>query len=80
MAPPWNLPAATDTAQPVAGSCSSRSKWLYRKAFLILSEKLGDRLHTKTDSEIKLAVHQRLDALPLAILESEIQVSMDVAR
>lgn len=45
-----------------------------------VSEKLGNQLHTEIVLMIKKAVCQQLDVLLLALLESEIHVSLDVVR
>lgn len=75
-----NLPAPSDTVQSVLGNHPSRSSWVYQKVVPRASEELGTELRAEIDTKIERKVRQQLDALSAAVLESEIQASLDIAR
>lgn len=80
ISPLRNLSAAKDTVQYVPGSYSDRSNWVYEEVVPRVSKELGSQFLTEVHAKIERAECQQLDSLIPAVLEPDVQTSLDIAR
>lgn len=69
-----------DTVFSLLGNHASCPNWIYQQEVPRVSEELGDELSTEIDTKIERAGLQHFNSLLLAVLESEIQTSLNISR